>query len=35
LPALGRTPGRPSAIAPKETDGRDRMILRMKDVQAT
>src|SRR5512137_2578530 len=21
LPALGRTPGRPSAIAPKETDG--------------
>jgi len=31
LPALGRTPGRPSAIAPKETDGRDRMILRMKE----
>jgi transposase len=31
LPALGRTRGRPSAIAPKETDGRDRMILRMKE----
>ncbi len=31
LPALGRAPGRPSAITPKETDGRDRMILRMKE----
>jgi len=31
LPALGRTRGRPSAIAPKETDGRDRMILRLKE----
>lgn len=31
LPALGHTPGRPSAIALKETDGRDRMILRMKE----
>jgi len=31
LPALGRTRGRPLAIAPKETDGRDRMILRMKE----
>jgi transposase len=31
LPALGRTRGRPSSIAPKETDGRDRMILRMKE----
>jgi transposase len=31
LPSLGRTRGRPSAIGPKETDGRDRMILRMKE----
>ena len=31
LPALGHTPGRPSEIAPKETDGRDRTILRMKE----
>lgn len=31
LLALGRTPGRPSVIAPKETDGRDGMILRMKE----
>ena len=31
LPALGRTPGRPSANAPKEPDGQDRMILRMKE----
>ncbi|NWG13972.1 MAG: helix-turn-helix domain-containing protein, partial [Acidobacteria bacterium] len=31
LPALGRTAGRRAAIAPKETDGRDRMILRMKE----
>ena len=31
LPALGRARGRPPAIAPKETDGRDRMILRMKE----
>lgn len=31
LSALGRTPGRPSAIAPKKSHGRDRMILRMKE----
>jgi transposase len=31
LPALGRTPGRPSEKAPKEADGRDRTILRMKE----
>jgi len=31
LPALGRTPGRPSEIAAKKTDGRDRTILRMKE----
>ena len=31
LPALGHAPGRPSEIAPKETDGRDRTILRMKE----
>jgi transposase len=31
LPALGRTPGRPSEIAPKEADGRDRTILRLKE----
>jgi len=31
LLALGRTPGRPVSIAPKETDGRDGMILRMKE----
>jgi len=31
LSALGRTPGRPSEIAPKEREGRDRTILRMKE----
>ena len=31
LPALGRTRGRPSEIAPNKTDERDRTILRMKE----
>jgi len=30
LHALGRTPGRPSAIVPQEADGRDRKILHLK-----
>jgi transposase len=31
LPVLGRTPGRPAAVASKATDRRDRMTLRMKE----